>query len=268
MISILIVNYNTDDHLRGCLRSLSRHREVSHYEITVINNGKALRGGDVGHGLDIRLVNNKRNIGYAAALNQGAELTHCPYILCLNADTRLPADSLSPLVEYLRGHPEAGVVAPRLLYPNGSLQYSCRRDYTCGSILGRRLPFGSLPMVEPALRQHLMLDEDHSRILQPDWVQGSCLMLPRTVFDQIGGFDGNYFLYFEDYDLCHRVRQAGLKIVYLPESDVIHYYARSSANLGIFHREFWHHLASACRFYGGFLRTDIEEPVTTSERVC
>lgn len=249
MTSIVVVNYNTDDHLAGCLGSLARHGDARRYEVVVINNGHPLEAEDFSHlGLDLRLVNNRHNIGYAAALNQGIFLTGGAHILCLNADTRLPDGAVEPLVEYLEGHPEAGLVAPRLSYPDGSLQYSCRRKYDSRSILGRRLPLGVLPMVEPALRHHLMLDERHDRVLKPDWVQGSCMMIPRPVVETMGGFDERFFLYFEDYDFCARVLDADLEVVYQPAADVTHYYARSSANLNLLRREVWHHATSALKY--------------------
>jgi len=250
MISILIVNYNTDHLLVECLRSLESHRHHREYEIVVVNNGRPSPLGELDSlDLDLRVISNRRNIGYAAALNQAAQLTKNPMLLCLNADTEIPPDALMPLCDFLSVHPECGVVAPKLVYPDGNLQYSCRRSYTCGGILGRRLPIGFLPMLEPALRHHLMLDEDHSRLLHPDWVQGSCMMIPRSVFQALGGFDQKFFLYLEDYDFCARVREQGLSVSYLPESTVVHYYARSSSNLNIYRKEFWLHVRSAMRYY-------------------
>lgn len=256
MISIIVVNYNTDHHLMGCIGSLAAHGGARDYEVVVINNGHLLdRESLCVPDLDLRVVNNSHNIGYAAALNQGIFITQAPHVLCLNADTRVPDGSVEPLVEYLASHPEAGVVAPRLSYPDGSLQYSCRRRYDYRSILGRRLPVGVLPMIEPSLRHHLMLDESHSRVLKPDWVQGSCMMIPRAVIDSVGRFDERFFLYFEDYDFCARVLQHGFEVVYQPESEITHYYARSSANLNLLRGEVWHHAASALRYFRKMAQT-------------
>jgi len=202
------------------------------------------------NGLDVKVINNKQNIGYAAALNQGAGVTSNPLILCLNADTRLQRESLWKLSGFLENNHGTGVVAPKLIYPDGGLQYSCRTAYTCGGILGRRLPIGLLPMLEPELRRHLMLDEDHSTTLYPDWVQGSCMMIPREVFECVGGFDERFFLYFEDYDFCTRIRDLGYTIAYEPSSTVIHHYARTSRNENALTREFWTHILSALKYFG------------------
>ena len=124
MISIVVVSYNTDHHLRSCIESISHHVGCGSYEVIVINNGSPLTSADLQcNGLTPQVVNNAKNIGYAAALNQGIRLSQQPYILCLNADTRLPGSCLEPLVDYLERHPQAGVVAPRLCYPDGTLQY-------------------------------------------------------------------------------------------------------------------------------------------------
>ena len=249
MLSIVIVTYNSDRLLWECLSSLASHEAAPRYEVVVINNGDAL-----GHerladrGIAFRVVDNQRNVGYGAALNQGARLTRSDLLLFLNADTFLPEGSTLPLIERLAGDPTVGVVAPRLSYPDGRLQLSCRRGYSTESVLGRRMPFFFLPALEPALRHHLMLDEDHAQVLYPDWVQGSCLMMRRDVFDRVGGFDEGFFLYFEDYDLCARVRASGFKVVYDPRSEVIHHYARLSAR-PVLSREWWLHLRSALRYY-------------------
>jgi GT2 family glycosyltransferase len=249
VLSIVIVTYNSDGLLWDCLSSLGAHEMASRYEIVVVNNGDALgleRLPDPGIGF--RVVDNARNVGYGAALNQGARLTRSDFLLFLNADTRLPPGSTLPLIERLSCDLSVGVIAPRLSYPDGRLQLSCRRGYSAESVLGRRLPFFFLPALEPALRHHLMIDEDHSQTLYPDWVQGSCLMMRRDVFDRVGGFDESFFLYFEDYDLCARVRAAGFKVVYDPRSEVIHHYARLSAR-PVLSREWWLHLRSALRYY-------------------
>ena len=249
MLSIIIVTYNTDQLLSECLSSLASHDLAGQYDVVVINNGVALEAESLGDlDLSVRIVNRPRNIGYGAALNQGARLTRSELLLFLNADTRLPAGSLTPLVERLQDDPGVGVVAPRLRYPDGRLQFSCRRGYSAESILGRRSPFGSFPMLEPALREHLMLDEDHEQTLYPDWVQGSCLMMRRDVFSMLSGFDERFFLYFEDYDLCNRVRARGLSVVYDPQAEVIHHYARLSRR-PVLGGAWWLHLASALRYY-------------------
>ena len=248
MLSIVIVTYNSDQLLWECLSSLASHHEARRYEVVVINNGDALSLESLPDpGIRFRVVDNPRNVGYGAALNQGASLTRSDLLLFLNADTRLPEGSLEPLQERLTDE-RVGVVAPRLSYPDGRLQLSCRRGYSPRSVLGRRLPFFFLPALEPALRHHLMLDDDHDQTLYPDWVQGSCLMMRRSVFDRLGGFDERFFLYFEDYDLCTRVRSSGLEVVYDPRSEVIHHYARLSGR-PMLSREWWLHLQSALRYY-------------------
>jgi N-acetylglucosaminyl-diphospho-decaprenol L-rhamnosyltransferase len=249
MLSVVIVTYNTDRLLWECLSSLASHQAARRYEVVVINNGDALTlQGLPDPGIAFRVVDNPKNVGYGAALNQGARLTRSSLLLFLNADTRLPDGSTLPLMERLLDDRGVGVVAPRLSYPDGRLQLSCRRGYSPESVLGRRLPFFSLPALEPALRHHLMLDEDHGQILYPDWVQGSCLMMRRDVFDRMGGFDERFFLYFEDYDLCNRVRGSGLQVIYDPRSEVIHHYARLSGR-PVLSREWWLHLLSALRYY-------------------
>ncbi len=118
MLSIIIVTYNTDQLLSECLSSLASHDLAGQYDVVVINNGVALEAESLGDlDLCVRIVNRPRNIGYGAALNQGARLTRSELLLFLNADTRLPAGSLAPLVARLQDDPGVGVVAPRLRYP-------------------------------------------------------------------------------------------------------------------------------------------------------
>jgi GT2 family glycosyltransferase len=188
-----------------------------------------------------------RNLGFAAGANRGAREASGEAIVLLNPDSEIEADPFAPMLAYLREHDDAGIVAPRLLNPDGSLQLSCRSFPTFSVALFNR--YSLLTRLFPRnrySRQYLLSDWHHDSISDVDWVSGACLMVRRSLFEQIGLLDEGYFMYIEDVDLCQRVHRAGYKVVYLPQTSVIHHIGRSSRTLPsrsivARHRSMWHY---------------------------
>ncbi len=171
----------------------------------------------------VRIVARARNDGLSAAINDGVTASKGPYIAQLNPDVYATEDALTPLAEYLRLNEHVGIVAPKLLNDDGTVQLSCRRfpGYSTAlfnrySVLTRLLPRNRFS------RDYLMADFDHASVQDVDWVSGAALMLPRAVFDRIGGWDPGYFMFSEDVDVCRRVHDAGYRVVYNPAVAVHH----------------------------------------------
>jgi GT2 family glycosyltransferase len=130
---------------------------------------------------------------------------------------------VATLSRHLDAFPAAGVVAARLLNPDGTLQYSCRRFPRPQSIFfGRYALLTRLFPGNPVSSDYLYLDWDHAATRPVDWVSGACLMVRREVFDRVGGLDDGYFLFVEDMDWCRRIRDAGQEVVYVSEAEVTH----------------------------------------------
>jgi GT2 family glycosyltransferase len=248
-ISIIIVSYNSCDHLRRCLASLAAHKPVNESEIIVVDNDS--RDGSAplvaSEFPQVRLLRMPRNLGFAAGANKGAQEASGEAIVLLNPDSEIEADPFAPMLAYLREHDDVGVVAPRLINPDGSLQLSCRGFPSFSTALFNR--YSLLTRLFPRNRYskgYLLTGWQHDSVREVDWVSGACLMVRRSLFGQIGLLDEGYFMYIEDVDLCQRVHRAGYKVVYLPEASVVHHIGQSSrtqASRSILarHRSMWHY---------------------------
>jgi N-acetylglucosaminyl-diphospho-decaprenol L-rhamnosyltransferase len=227
--SVVIVNYRTDEVLAECLASLTKTAAPLEFEVIVVDNGGTLAGGGFRERFpQVRLVENRENVGFARAANQGIRLARGRHVLCLNPDTVVHEGALAAMVAYLDAHPGVGAVGARLLESDGTLQYSCRRFPGYLTIFfGRYALLTRLLPKNAASRDYLYLDWDHRSVREVDWVSGACAMVRREVIDTVGGFDEGYFLFVEDMDWCRRIRDRGWLVVYLPDAVVTHHIGAS-----------------------------------------
>ncbi len=224
-VSIVIVTYSSRLHIDACLASLREHTHDVAYEVIVVDNASA--DGTAAHIATVypwvRVIARQSNAGLSYALNEGVAASSGRYVMALNPDTRIESDALAPLVEYLREHADAGIVAPKLLDDDGALQLSCRAfpGYTT-ALFGRYSLLTKLLPGNRFSRAYLLSDIDHSRVLDVDWVSGAALMFSREHFDRLGGWDAGFFLFSEDVDFCRRTHDAGLRVVYYSRVAVYH----------------------------------------------
>ena len=215
LTTIVIVNWNGEAYLDELLRSLEAEKPAQ--IIVVDNNSTDESLAILKKRPNISLIANTENIGFGSAANQGIDLATSPNVLILNADLCALPGSVRALEEFLQNTKDAGAVAPKLLFPDGNLQPSCRKFPTPTSLflylsfLDRIIPTG----YRLSSRQH----GDTRAVEQP---MGAALMLRKKVLSQVGNFDESYFLYMEDVDLCERIIRAGWKIYYYPVAEFIH----------------------------------------------
>jgi len=176
----------------------------------------------------VHLIANAENAGFTRGHNQAVRESHGQYLLILNSDTIILEGELQKLIDFAEANPEAGIIGPRLLNPDGSLQYSCRRFPNLAAAIFRNTPLGRLFPQNRYTRDYLMTDWDHSTPRDVDWVSGAAMFVRRRVFEQLQGFDESFFMYCEDVDLCYRAWLAGWKVVYYPEAQIIHAIGRST----------------------------------------
>ena len=248
-VSLVIVHYRTPEVLRECLDRIESARISVPHETLVIDNAPLdtaardicrERPGVYYHA-------NERNVGFGRAVNQGLTRGRGEFILILNPDVQVRAGSVEELVAQMERDPAAGLVAPKLLYPDGRLQHSCRTFYTLPVFLLRRTFLGRIFPNHRLLREHLMLDFDHETTRSVDWCIGASLLVRRRAVEDVGVMDERYFLYFEDVDWCYRMQARGWRVIYHPASVMIHHYARESARGP--GRGLYVHLASTLRYY-------------------
>jgi len=255
-LSIIIVSYNYPDELRNTLFSIFDNPPDLNYEVFVVDN--ASKGDNVKvieeEFPQVRLIRNRQNIGFARANNQAIKLSKAEFILMLNPDIEVLDGSLNQLVDFMRRNPRASAAGGKLLYPDGNLQLSCRNFYTIPTIILRRTFLNRIFPDHQLISRHLMFKWDHNNIRVVDWVFGACLIVRRSDLDKIGFLDEGYFMYFEDVDLCYRLRQAGIKTYYVPQALFIHSHRRESAS-GLLNKKVYWHIKGMLRFYKKFSLT-------------
>jgi N-acetylglucosaminyl-diphospho-decaprenol L-rhamnosyltransferase len=225
-IAAVIVNFNARDHLVECVRSL---RADGVDDVVVVDNAssdgseEALAASDP----DCRFVPTGSNLGFGTAANLGVATTTTGYVLVLNPDTIVEPGTTKALAAALDADPRMAVVGPRLDNPDGTLYPSARRFPKMTDAIGHAF-LGLVWRTNPFTTRYRMLDWDHAQAGPVDWVGGACMLVRRTAFEQVGGFDPAYFMYVEDVDLCWRLGRAGWTIGYEPGGRVMHTVGASS----------------------------------------
>ncbi|WP_343426756.1 glycosyltransferase family 2 protein [Candidatus Amarolinea dominans] len=153
------------------------------------------------------------------------------WLLFLNPDTEVRPGSLAAMLRFMQAHAEAGVVGPRLFYPDGSVQSSRRRFPTLATTFWESTLLEQWWPHNPWERRYRLEDVPDAAAQTVDWLVGACLLIPRAVMDQVGGWDEGFFMYSEELDLCRRIRQAGWQVIFTPEAAVIHHEGKSSEQM-------------------------------------
>ncbi len=250
MLSIVILNYRSAGLVKYCLRGIAAHPPSCPYEIIVVDNASrdaALGPVESAHP-NVRFVPLAANRGYAAGNNAGLAASTGEYVLILNPDIVLFKDSINQLIQALERNEQIGMVGPKLLNPDRSLQYSCNRFYSPLTPLARRTVFGRSARGAELLRQDLMMDWDHASERDVDWLMGSAVLVRRKALEQVGSLDERFFLYFEDMDWCRRFWAQQWGVRYIPQSVMVHFHQRLSAQ-SLWKRHTRIHIASAIKYF-------------------
>lgn len=218
-VDVVIVSYNSRDRLRACVEPLLATDGV---DVVVVDNASADGSLDEIRDLPLKPIQLDRNGGFAHGVNVGWRASSAPYVLLLNPDARIDRASLHALVAALDGTAEAGAAAPRILHDDGSLDYSQRRfprlrsTYAQALFLHRLFP--AAPWTDELVRDARAYEQ---RGL-PDWVSGACVLVRRSVLEELDGLDEGFFMYGEDIDLCKRMRSLGYAVLFEPAAVVRH----------------------------------------------
>lgn len=230
-LSIIIVNWNTAQLLIDCLRSIFEHRPRFTFEVFVVDNASKDNSVDrVSQEFpQVRLVANQENLGFPKANNQALAEAAGEYLLLLNPDTLVLRDALEKLVAFAEAEPGAGVVGPRVLNHDGTLQLPCRRSIPTPSsaffkLFGLAALFPRHPRLAVYTLSHLDPDTSH----EVGAVSGSCMLVRRKAMEQVGVLDDRFFMYGEDLDWCMRFSQAGWKVYYTPSAEIVHFHGMGS----------------------------------------
>jgi hypothetical protein len=255
-LSIIITSYKNPELLKLCLDSVRKNLEKLDYELIVADSAtdedtSMLMREDFP---DVKFFSFRENVGFQALLKKGIGYASGKYILCLNADIIVEKTSIQELLAFVSAHPDMGMVGPKLLNFNGTLQPSCFRFYRPITILYRRTILGKFGFAKRHLDWFLMKEYDHEKPKEVDWLMGSALMVSRKAIEKVGLMDPRFFMYMEDVDWCRRFWENGYKVVYFPVSVMFHFHGKGSGRAGLLHSIFfnrltWIHIFSAIKYF-------------------
>ena len=231
-VSLLIVSYNVRQYIAHAIDAIIKS-DLDDFEIIIIDNNSFDNTASYlkerySHLRQIKIVQNEENIGFGKAINQAASLAKGQYYLILNPDTIIQEETISTLKEYLDSNPEVGMVGPKVLNADGTLQLACKRSFpTLGVALPKLLGFSRIfPKSKWAGKYNLTyLDEDE--ISSVDAISGSCMFIRSFLFHELKGFDERFFMFGEDLDLCSRIWKNNYEIHYVPTTQIVHYQGES-----------------------------------------
>lgn len=231
-VSIIIVNYNTKDLILNCIKSIYAHHDRKQFEIIVVDNHStddSVSALSI-HYPDIKIIINKENKGFGSANNQGVNEAIYEYVLLLNSDTIIEFDILTELEQFMGKHKNCAGVSPEILYPDKIKQNTYGNYPTISFCLLNALQL--LPFCTQRYKQKYAIGLP-SYFKEPAIVPhiiGVSMFLRKDAFKQVGGFDENFFLYFEETDLCYRIQELGYKFYVNPHVYVLHLLSKSSPN--------------------------------------
>lgn len=229
-LSVCIVNWNTRDLLDGCLGSLRAQADGLALEIVVVDNASSDDSAAMVAAKypEVKLVASPVNTYYAAGNNQALRLATGPYKLLLNPDIIVQPGSLRTLLGFMAEHERAGAVAPRLRQPDGSVQRSCRTFPGPAAVWWEALGLSRLCPTHPVFGAYKMGWWDYDSVRPVDQPMASALLLRTAALDEIGLFDEDFPMFFNDVDLCRRLWDAQWQVWFTPAAEMIHYHGSST----------------------------------------
>ena len=217
--------------LDNCLESVYRTIEKIQFEVILVDNSSKDEGLEpiLKRYTKIQFINNSKNVGFARANNQGAKIASGDFLLFINPDTVMIEDAIESMLDYIRSDSSIGILGPKVLNSDQTIQYSCRKFPTIWSGLFNRYSLTTRLFPNNRYsRDYLMLDYDHNSTRSVDWVSGCCMMMSKSTFNKANGFDENYFLFIEDVDICQVIKKR-LRVVYFPNAKIYHKISSSNA---------------------------------------
>ncbi len=250
LVSVIVVSYNVRDLLLDCLTELSQNTDLPIEVIVVDNNSKDGSASAVeAEHPRVKLRRMPKNVGFGRANNAGLEMATGRFVLLLNPDVVVGPGCVGELADFLLVRPDVGAVGPRLVRPDGRLDFAARRAFPSPAIAFYRLSgLSRLLPHNPRFGRYNMGHLPDTKAHEIDTGTAACLMVRRSAINKVGFFDPAYFMYGEDIDLCFRLKQGGWKIFYVPSAQALHIKGASSRQetarmLYEFHSAMWtfHH---------------------------
>lgn len=230
-LDIVIVNYNSTDYLLRCLRSIFDAARGIAVKVWVQDNHSRDNVDRVSRAFpQVRLTKNHSNLGFARAVNQALKESCSPYVLILNPDTVVNEGFFEKALAYMDSHGKTGVMGPRILDSDGTVQGSARLfPNLMTALFGRKSLLTKIFPNNPVTRENILTGRsDGITPMEVDWVSGACMLVRRKAIEDVGPMDARFFMYWEDADWCRRMWLGGWRVVYFPQPSVVHYVGVSS----------------------------------------
>lgn len=232
-VSVVIVSWNVKTFLVDCIESIIKYPSLFDDEIIVVDN--ASTDGTVEAVIErfpeVRLIANTDNTGFAQANNQGAAVARGEYLFIVNPDTLLLPNTLNELVKFMDCNPDIAICGPHVLNEDRTTQRSVRGLPTWGMAFSRHTPLGTLGLFRKSLRTWRCRDFNYHQQADVEQLIGAALLVRRNIFERVCGFDERFFMYYEEVDLCKRIKEEGGRIVYNPSAELIHLGGQSSKQI-------------------------------------
>lgn len=220
-LSVIVVVYNCAKELRKLLTDFLKGNQQIDIEVIIVDNASSDKTDELvkSHFKKVIFLKNKRNLGFATAANQGAEIAKGRWFLFLNPDTVVSPHNIEQMLRFIKSNSKIGIAGCKILNSDGSLQPSCGNFPTILNIFLDRIP-----LVHKIFKTELIRDDSYYELdREPDWVSGAFFLVKRDIFRKLNGFDENYFMYAEDVDFCYRARRSGYRIFYCSKVEIIHF---------------------------------------------
>jgi len=228
-LSIAIVSWNVRTLLRECLRSIFENTRGMSFDVFVCDNGSSDGSFEMvkAEFPQVKLIENHTNLGFTKANNLIIKGSTGRYVILLNPDTIVTKDSLATLVKFMDLRPSAGAVGPKLEYPDGSPQPSCRAFPTLETEIYRTLFLDQVFPSSPVFGKYLMSCWNHEDVREVDQPMGAALLVRRAAIEGVGSLDEGIFIWYDEVDWCKRIQDAGWKIYFTPEALIYHHKNKS-----------------------------------------
>lgn len=242
-LSVIVNHYRTPEVLKICLKSIKENLSDASFdwEIIVTDSATIEKTEEMmeENFPDAVFIPAKENIGFGKSINIAVKKARGEYFFIVNADILIEQEkAIEKMLSYMEKNSDVGMVGPKLLNVNNTVQQSCFRFYTPLTVICRRTALGKTFFGKKILNYFLMKDvfgkEEIKEPIPVDWLMGSAMLVRKSDLEKVGVFDENFFMYFEDVDWARRFWENGLKVVYFPKSVMYHYHFQSSKKKSLF----------------------------------
>lgn len=224
-LSFIVLNYKSEEYLKKCLISIMKKAIELEYEIIVVNNDeKKLNALEI-YFWDypeffqkIQIIEINENVGFSRANNIGARKSVGEYLCFINPDTEIISQDIKKILDEFRINQRVGIIGPKILKNSVVQPWSVGAEMNIREILRSKMGYAKSKALWSSPKK-----------IKVDWVSGACMFVRKNIFDKIGGFDENFFLYYEDVDLCRRIRLENREVIYFPFFEIIHLEGKSSS---------------------------------------